>query len=237
MGCLLHLQHLNLSMNSFGGEIPTNISLHAAESAHLSLGGNNLQGSIRNELGRLKSLGSFRVGRNNLSGMVPASIYNISSIYIFGVTQNQLHRELPPNAGITLPNLQVFVGGANSFTRNIPASLSNASGLQVLDFARNGFTGKLPGESFGKLQSLVKLNFDENRLGSGKAEVLGLIRNHFEGEFPGSIANLSTQLKIPTLGVNMIHGSIPRGIGVNLSAFGVEGNDLGGSVPSEIGKL
>lgn len=112
----------------------------------------------------------------------------------------------------------MFVGGANRFTGNIPASLSNASGLQVLDF---GFTGKLPGESFGKLQSLVKPNFDENRLGNGKAgdlsflsvlanctnlEVLGLSRNRFGGEFPGSITNLSTQPKILTSGVNMIHG-------------------------------
>lgn len=69
--------------------------------------------------------------------------------------------------------------------------------------------------------------------------MLGLSRNRFGGEFPGSIANLSTQLKILTLGVNFIHGSIPRGIGnlVNLSAFGVERNNLGGSVPGEIGKL
>ncbi|PQQ18674.1 putative LRR receptor-like serine/threonine-protein kinase [Prunus yedoensis var. nudiflora] len=239
IGRLLHLQHLNLSMNSFGGEIPTNIS-HCTQLKvlslvsnelvgsipkqlslmlslthiwldgnnlsgtipswignfsslnSLSLGSNNLQGSIPNELGRLKSLGSFRLGSNNLSGMVPASIYN--SIYIFGVTQNQLHGELPPNAGITLPNLQVFVGGAKQIHREHSCIVVNCFWISDWEVG---------------------------------------------GELPRSIANLSTQLKILTLGVNFIHGSIPRGIGnlVNLSAFGVEGNNLGGSAPGEIGKL
>ncbi|CAL8993991.1 unnamed protein product [Prunus brigantina] len=126
-------------------------------------------------IGNFSSLNSLSLGSNNLQGSIPNELGRLKSLGSFRLGRNNL-------SGM------VFVGGANRFTGNIPASLSNASGLQVLDF---GFTGKLPGESFGKLQSLVKLNFDENRLGNGKA---------------GSITNLSTQLKILTSGVNMIHG-------------------------------
>ncbi|XP_068340228.1 probable LRR receptor-like serine/threonine-protein kinase At3g47570 [Pyrus communis] len=153
-----------------------------------------------------------------------------------------------------LPNLEKFSGGVNKFTRSIPVSLSNASKLRILDFAENGLTGKLPGESFGSLRSLFKLNFDDNRLGSGKTgdlnslsflanctnlEVLGFSRNRFGGELPESIANLSTKLRIFTMGGNLIRGSIPIGIAnlVNLINLGMEQNYLSGSVPDVIGKL
>ncbi|KAH0976166.1 hypothetical protein GBA52_018065 [Prunus armeniaca] len=156
--------------------------------------------------------------------------------------------------GITLPNLEVFAGGVNKFTGTVPLSLSNASRLQVLDFPENGLTRAIPAENLATLQSLVRLNFDQNRLGSGKTgdlnflsflvnctslEVLGLKGNHFGGELPASIANLFTQLKKLTLGTNLIHGSIPNGIGnlINLISLGLEGNYLGGSVPDVIGKL
>ncbi|CAL9002474.1 unnamed protein product [Prunus brigantina] len=253
LSSLLNLNHLWLSLNNLIGTIPGWIGNFSSLNS-LRLSHNNFQGSIPNELGRLTALGRFVLAGNHLSGKVPASIYNISSIYVFSVVGNQLQGELPPNVGITLPNLELFLGGRNRFTGNIPASLSNASRLRSIDFGQNGLTGTIPAESLGSLQSLVRLNFRRNRLGSGKTgdlnflsflanctslEVLGLSRNQFGGELPGSIANLSTQLKHLTIGGNLIHGSIPTDIGnlLSLNTLEVEHNYLGGSVPDGIGKL
>ncbi|XP_021823259.1 uncharacterized protein LOC110764568 [Prunus avium] len=253
LSSLLNLVSLGLGRNNLTGTIPHWIGNFSSLEIFV-LAANNFQGSIPNELGRLTNLRRFIVWDNNLSGMIPTSLYNISSIYYFAVTTNQLHGELPPNVGITLPNLEVFAGGVNKFTGTVPLSLSNASRLQVLDFAENGLTGPIPAENLATLQSLVRLNFGQNRLGSGKAgdlnflsfpanctslEVLGLNDNHFGGELPASIANLSTQLKRLNLGTNLIHGSIPNGIGnlINFTFLGVAENYLGGSVPDVIGKL
>ncbi|CAN6715856.1 unnamed protein product [Malus baccata var. baccata] len=253
LSSLLNLTHLWVYGNNLTGTIPSWIGNFSSLNT-LYLDTNNFQGSIPNEFGHLTSLGKFVLGLNNLSGTVPSSIYNISSLYVFDVTQNQLHGELPPNVGITLPNLEQFYISLNKFTGAFPLSLANASRLQSLDFSLNGLTGTLPAESLGSLQSLVWLNVDRNKLGSGKTgdlnflsflanctslEMLGLHGNRFGGELPGSIANLSTHLKYLTLGKNLIHGSIPNGIGnlENLILLILEYNELDGSFPEGIGKL
>ncbi|BFG36114.1 hypothetical protein CerSpe_223880 [Prunus speciosa] len=175
-------------------------------------------------------------------------------MYVFSVFDNQLHGELPPNIGIHLPNLQEFYGGANKFTGTIPTSLSNSSRLRMLDLRQNGLIGTLPAATLGRLQRLVRISFSYNRLESGKTgnlnflsflanctslRLLALNNNHFEGELPRSIGNLSTQLKYLFLGRNLIRGSIPDDIGnlLSLNDLGMEENYLSGIVPDEIGKL
>ncbi|CAL8087913.1 unnamed protein product [Prunus armeniaca] len=250
---LVNLYYVSVAANNLTGAIPNWIGnfsyLHT-----LYLSKNNFRGSIPNELGRLTHLAEFDISLNNLFGIVPSSIYNISSIKIFGVAGNQLHGELPPNVGISLPNLEIFDCGMNNFTRAIPASWSNSSRLQELDCSANGLTGTLPAESLGRLRSLVRINFGGNRLGSGKAgdlnfliflancsglEDLLLDHNHFGGELPRSIADLSTQLKYLYLAGNFIHGSIPEGIGnlTSLALLAMNNNYFSGSVPDAIGKL
>jgi hypothetical protein len=76
--------------------------------------------------------------------------------------------------------VEIFAGGVKSFTGLIPVSMSNASGLQVLDFAQNGLTVTIP-RTLGWLNSLVRLNFDQNNLGNG--DVVDDL------SFPSSLAN------------------------------------------------
>ncbi|XP_065851934.1 putative receptor-like protein kinase At3g47110 [Euphorbia lathyris] len=249
---LSNLVVLGLGGNNLTGTIPSWIG-NFSNLFGLSLALNNFHGNIPDELGKLSGLGFFQLYGNYLTGTVPSSIYNLSSIYYFSVTQNQLHGQLPADIGLKFPSLRVFAGGVNNFTGSIPVSLANASALEVIDFAQNALTGTIP-TNLQRLQSLYRLNFDENNLGNWEIgglnfltslsnctslEVLGLGRNRFGGELPSSIGNLSTQLKILTIGKNGIHGSIPVEIEnlVNLGLLGFEGNLLTGNVPAVIGKL
>ena len=252
LSSLTKLVNLSLGQNNLTGTIPAWLGNISSLNV-LSLLENNFQGSIPSELGRLSSLRFFRLSVNNLSGTIPLVIFNISSIYSFSVTQNRLHGSLPPDVGLTLPNLQMFLGGQNSFTGPIPVSLSNASQLQFLDFSSNGLTGTVP-QNLASLQGLVVLAFEENSLGKGEdgdlnflsflanctsLEVLRLYGNSFGGVLPNSIANLSTKLQFLTLGGNMIHGYIPTGIGnlINLTLLRLDGNYFGGTLPDVLGKL
>ncbi|ONI29519.1 hypothetical protein PRUPE_1G200700, partial [Prunus persica] len=238
LSSLVNLYYVSADENNLTGAIPNWIGnfsyLHG-----LYLTQNNFRGSIPNELGRLTRLAEFSFGLNNLFGIVPSSIYNISSITTFAVTGNHLHGELPPNVGISLPNLEIFTCGMNNFTGAIPASWSNSSRLQNLDCGGNGLTGTLPAENLGRLGSgkAGDLNFLSFLANCTGLENLGLDNNH--GELPRSIANLSTQLKYLYLGRNLIHGSIPEGIGnlTSLALLGMKNNYFSGSVPDAIGKL
>ncbi|KAL7169694.1 hypothetical protein ACSBR2_034679 [Camellia fascicularis] len=252
LSSLSKLLILSLGVNSLTGKIPAWIG-NFSSLLILGLTQNNLVGSLPNELGHLSHLGIFQLYGNQLSGIVPPSIYSISSIYYFSVTQNHSHGQIPTDVGLTLPNLQIFAGGVNNFKGTIPVSISNASGLEILAFAQNNLTGTLP-TSLGRLRALYWLHFDDNQLGYGKnGELnfvnslvnctnlfkLGIARNHFGGELPGSIANLSTQMEKFTMGSNLIYGNIPFGIGnlVNLNNLAMEDNLFTGNVPDVIGKL
>ncbi|XP_030925484.1 probable LRR receptor-like serine/threonine-protein kinase At3g47570 isoform X1 [Quercus lobata] len=252
LSSLSKLVYLYLGVNNLTGNIPAWIG-NFSSLYGLGLSRNNFQGSIPSELGRLPRLGFFQLAENYLSGTIPPLIFNISSIYYFSVAKNQLHGSLPPDLGLTLPNLQIFYCTYNNFTGPIPASLSNASQLMHLSFGDNCLTGTVP-QSLASLQSLVRLYFSQNKLGYGKDEDLNFLsflanctsleglalnNNYFGGVLPSSVANLSTQLQLLTLGGNMIHGDIPIGIGnlVNLEVLVLEDNYLGGTLPHVIGKL
>ncbi|MED6139895.1 hypothetical protein PIB30_088237 [Stylosanthes scabra] len=277
VGNLQHLQHVNISYNVFGGNIFGNLSQckelsilaaghnnftgtipswvgnFSSSMSQINLAVNNFHGSIPNEVGYLSSLTLLALNGNHFSGTIPLSVFNISSLYFFTVSQNNLHGTLPFDVGTTLPNLEIFAGGVNSFTGKIPESLTNASRLQILDFAENGLIGTIP-RKFSRLPLLERLNFEDNKLGSGKVgdlnfldslvnctslQVLGLAGNNFGGYLPSSISNLSTQLDTLTVGANKLHGSVPIGIGnlVNLTLLELEENSFSDHVPYTIGML
>ncbi|CAK9133867.1 unnamed protein product [Ilex paraguariensis] len=250
LSSLSQMLYWGLGANNLTGRIPAWIG-NCSSLVAISLVQNNLQGNIPHELGSLSSLKFFQISSNEISGSIPSSIYNISSIFFFSFARNQLHGQLPSDIGFTLPNLKEFYGGGNNFSGPIPVSLPNASGLQMLDFPENSLTGTVP-TNLGSLQAIYRIIFDYNKLGNEdignlltfltnctSLEELGLVGNLFGGKLPNSVANLSTNLKMLTLGSNLIYGSIPYEIGnlTNLTNLGLEGNFLTGRVPDAMGKL
>ncbi|CAL1363822.1 unnamed protein product [Linum trigynum] len=189
---------------------------------------------------------------NNLHGEVPASIFNLSALLTLSFGFNQLHGNLPRNLGISLPNLQMLDVAHNQFSGSIPASLSNASNLVLLQLNTNNFTGSMP--SMRSSNRLEHLYIYKNSLGSGEANDLSFLSsltnasslksliihtNHFGGNLPEQIGNLSKNLEMLSVGNNALEGSIPCGIQnlVNLQWLEVADNNLTGTIPSVIGNM
>ncbi|XP_058109124.1 probable LRR receptor-like serine/threonine-protein kinase At3g47570 [Magnolia sinica] len=252
LGSLSKLTNLSLRRNNLTGSIPPSLG-NLSSLTYLYLSINSLDGNIPSDLGRLVRLTILVIRENELSGMIPPQLYNLSSIKILDVGGNRFHGNIPPNLGLTLPNLQELYVRANQFTGTIPVSLSNASGLLNIHLSENGFIGSVP-MNFGSLKGLHTLAFWGNELGIGKArdlnflssltncsnlQVLDISKNRLSGVLPDSMANLSTQLRFLSLGVNSIFGSIPSGIQnlVGLTALAMEYNFLTGTIPVGVAKL
>lgn len=163
---------------------------------------------------------------------------------VLSFTSNQLSGTLPSSIGLTLPNLQILVIGENVFFGPIPGSLCNVSKLQYLRLPANKFVGIVP-TNLGNPQNLERLDFDENNLEGdfdfltslricSRLLKLGLAANQFEGVFPNSICNLSTQLRELYLGGNQIYGTIPVALEnlINLFVLSLDGNLFTGVIPS-----
>ena len=91
--------------------------------------------------------------------MVSSSVPS-SSITKIDVAVNQIQGHLPPDIGITLPNLETFTISNNQFIGSIPISISSALNLHILNLAKNKLTGKVP--SLDKLNRVRLISIAEN---------------------------------------------------------------------------
>ncbi|XP_058110945.1 probable LRR receptor-like serine/threonine-protein kinase At3g47570 [Magnolia sinica] len=252
LGSLSKLIDLSVSKNHLRGSIPPSLG-NLSSITTLDLSENNFDGQIPNQLGQLAGIINFAIGVNQLSGTIPPSIYNLSSIQVFSVPANRLQGRISPNLGLAFPRLRWISVGTNQFTGPIPISLSNASSLERVAFDSNSFSGHVP-LNLGSLSRLYQFNIEINQLGSREGDDLSFLTsltnctnlkgisaalNNLYGEFPSSIANLSTHLNMLLLGGNKIFGIIPKGIDnlISLYALDLSMNSLKGILPDAIGKL
>lgn len=252
LGNISSLILLDLSENRLEGAIPSSLG-NCSALLSLGLHDNRLEGIIPESLAHLRNLLDFDVSFNGLSGSIPSSLYNLSSLRFLNLGANNFVGKIPVNIGQTLPNLQYLIVQMNQFEGPIPISLSNASELEVLDLSKNNFSGAVP-PNLGKLANLYHLNLGWNQLVADDAEgwsfitgltnctqlsFLILCSNHFGGNFPSHITNLSTTLEWIVLSKNKISGRIPAEIKhlQSLTQVDLSHNLLNGSIPEAMGEL
>ncbi|MEM0578788.1 leucine-rich repeat domain-containing protein, partial [Flavobacterium polysaccharolyticum] len=138
LGSLINLKHLNFTLNSFIGEIPSSIG-NLTKLETLYLGFNyNINGNIPASLGNLTSLNELWLQRNSLNGIIPSSLgslLNLKKMYLFG---NALEGAIPNSFG-QLGQLESLYLHENLLTGEIPSSLTNLRYLKYLFLEKNKF--------------------------------------------------------------------------------------------------
>ncbi|GJN25991.1 hypothetical protein PR202_gb13881 [Eleusine coracana subsp. coracana] len=119
----------------------------------LKLSNSSLKGFIAPALGRLSFLQELYLDHNLLFGTIPKQIGSLRNLRVLDLSSNRLAGPIPSE----LSGLSSVSGALSIFYRN---------------FHSNGLTGNIPPE-LGKLQNLVELRLDRNRL---------------KGSIPGSTA-------------------------------------------------
>ncbi|ONK72923.1 uncharacterized protein A4U43_C04F24960 [Asparagus officinalis] len=253
---LSFLSVLDLSVNYFYGEVPTELGA-LSRLKELSLTTNLLRGSIPAELGLLKKLVYLDVGSNRLTGPVPKTLLcNCSSLQYVDLSNNSLAGKIAISDKCRLNDLKFLLLWLNNFDGPIPTSLSNYSTLAWIDFESNYLSGELPSEIFNKMPYLQYLHLSYNNFSSFSTNTnfdlfftslsnsthlqeLELAGNNLRGVIPSSIGDISASLQQIHLEDNLLYGPIPAKISnlVNLTYLNLSNNFLNGSIPSDISKL
>ncbi|XP_073289968.1 uncharacterized protein [Primulina huaijiensis] len=219
------LKVLDLSSNSFSGEMPDGFSSsHQLQLINFSF--NLFSGAIPADIGALQQLQFLWLDDNELYGTIPSALANCSSLIHFSGGDNMLSGVVPATLG-SLRSLQVISLPGNQLSGMVSSSLFckisalNAT-VRILILSSNGFTG-IDSNDGGTCVSVL--------------EVLDLHENQINGVFPGFLTNIST-LKNLDISGNSISGLLPDLIGnlVALELFRVGNNSLSGGIPESVTK-
>ena len=109
----------------------------------LSLGSNQLRGTIPPELGSLAHLRRLELADNDLSGGIPPEIGKLTRLTYLNLGPNRLVDPIPPELG-NLINLDWLNLQNNDLRGPLPPALSLLSNLRVLGLHNNDLRGPLP---------------------------------------------------------------------------------------------
>ncbi|XVF71079.1 hypothetical protein PTKIN_Ptkin12aG0006100 [Pterospermum kingtungense] len=240
------LSYLDISKNSFNGNIPNEIGAKLPSLSFLNMSKNNFGGSIPVSIGDLNSLDTLDLSNNNLTGEVPEHLaIGCSSLCSLTLSNNRLQGHIF-SSNFNLTNLKVLQLDGNNFSGRIPDCLSNCSSLSTLDVSNNKLSGDIP-RWIGNMSSLENI-------------VMG--NNHLEGPIPIELCQLNLNLQLLDISSNNISGSLPSCLSplsiteVHLSKNKLRGpltdafvnstrlvtldlshNQLTGNIPNWVGKL
>ncbi|KAM3280943.1 hypothetical protein P3S67_027963 [Capsicum chacoense] len=222
------LEILELSDNFFTGTIPNNLgNLHFYISdAHinglirpvignmnglteLSLGGNNLVGSIPSEIGKLKQLQGLSLPYNKFQGHITETVCDLSNLVKLFLQVNELSGEIPE----CIRNLSML----QDPWLEVPQDIGGLKAIVELYLSGNHFSGMMTSR-LGQLQNL---------------QYLDLSNISFFGQIPLSFANLIS-LEFLDLALNALSGTIPKSMErlSYLKSINVSFNDLEGEISS-----
>ncbi|NHF58277.1 T9SS type B sorting domain-containing protein [Flavobacteriaceae bacterium TP-CH-4] len=208
-----------ITTDAAGNVVDINLYDYVTPGGIFTGGGNNLNGTLPDELGDLPFLEGLAISGNpNLTGPLPDAIGNLGNLTQIFISNNALSGPIPETFG-NLTNLMDARMGRNLFSGEIPGTFSNLINLERLILNSNQLGGTIP-MFFGSL---------------GNLDVLDLGENQFTGNIPPELGNL-TALGWLDLGGNQLTGGIPNSLGniTGMDVFDVSDNQLTGTLPASL---
>ncbi|PIM98188.1 Serine/threonine protein kinase [Handroanthus impetiginosus] len=198
----------------------------------LKLGSNNLQGQIPGSLSLLSHLKLIFLNNNNLNGIIPAAFFSNCTL-LQNVDFSQ--NELTgkiPPEIGNCVNLWNLNLYSNQLSGEIPVSLANATGILSLDVENNSISGELPSDTFSKFNDLLYLHLSDNHMVSHD-------NNTNLEQFFNALKNCSELRELELVGMQL-GGTLPSSVGKlgkYLERLQLQENKIHGSIPPEVGNL
>ncbi|PON89308.1 GPCR kinase [Trema orientale] len=242
-----HLEELELAGMGLGGRLPNSIGRLGVNFAYLSLGENQITGSIPPSISNLSTLYMLNLTSNLLNGTIHADISHLPILEQLYLSRNLFTGPIQEALG-QLTHLGILDLSHNKFCGEIPASFGNLSRLNYLFLNNNLLFGKIP-PTLGNCEELHKIDLSHNRLtGKIPSEILLGMReiriymnfshNHLEGPLPIELSKLEDVQEID-LSSNNLSGNIFPQISscIALRLINLSHNALQGKLPDSIGDL
>ncbi|KAK4350779.1 hypothetical protein RND71_030092 [Anisodus tanguticus] len=236
------LQYLGLRGNLLTGTLSPDMCLLTGL---CDVRGNNLSGTIPDNIGNCTSFEILSLQGNRLTGKIPEVIGLMQALAVLDLSENELVGPIPPIFGNLSYTGKLYLHG-NKLTGLIPPELGNMSKLSYLQLNDNQLIGQIPSE-LGKLDQLFELNLATNKLEGPIPEnisscsalnQLNVHGNNLNGSIPSGFKNLES-LTYLNLSSNKFKGHIPSQLGriINLDTFDMSCNKISGGIPKELGQL
>ncbi|KAL6546889.1 hypothetical protein OROMI_022610 [Orobanche minor] len=186
---------------------------------YVLLSGNQLTGSLPEELGNLSNLNRIQIDENRISGPIPLSFANLSKIRHIHMNNNSLNGPIPPELS-GLPILLHLLLDNNNLSGYLPREPSKTQHLLILQLDNNNFNGSTIPSSYGNMTSLLKF-----------------LRNcSLHGEIP-NWSNMSNDAYID-LSLNQLDGSIATSaLSQNITVVDLSDNNMNGTIPGSFSEL
>ncbi|URE00417.1 LRR receptor-like serine threonine-protein kinase [Musa troglodytarum] len=239
-----HLRKLDISNNDLSAMLPKSIANLSRSLEELDIGGNQIAGSIAEEIGNLISLTKITMWNNLLGGAIPATLGRPSGLVLVKLGGNLLVGEIPATLG-NLTRLDHLNLGSNELHGSVPPSLGKCP-LNFLDLASNRLNGTVPVQIF-YIPTLTQLNISGNLLTGVLPSEIGNLRNtqsidasdnRLSGRLPSGIAECQV-LEILCIRGNYFQGPIPSSFSQlkGLRVLDISSNDLSGHIPDFLGRF
>lgn len=121
----------------------------------LSIGGNQIGGTLPANLGNSTALTRLSMFRNELEGSIPNSIVMLSNLRELNIHGSNFAESTIPNDIGALSKLETLDLAGTRVKGTVPQSIFSLSNLEHLDIQNNELTGGLP-DSLARLTSLGK---------------------------------------------------------------------------------
>ncbi|XWS70361.1 hypothetical protein CRYUN_Cryun03dG0041500 [Craigia yunnanensis] len=217
---LTNLRSLDISRNNFSGHFPGGIT-GLRNMVVLDAFSNSFSGPLPVELSELEFLEVVNLAGSYFNGPIPSAYGSFKSLEFLHLAGNFLNGNIPPELGNlkTVTHMEI---GYNSYEGNIPWQLGNMSELQYLDIAGANLSGAIPMQ----LSNLTKL------------QSLFLFRNKLTGLIPWEFSRIVALTNLD-LSDNLISGPIPESFAElkNLRLLSLMYNEMNGTVPEGIAEL
>ncbi|KAM3372792.1 hypothetical protein ACQJBY_019596 [Aegilops geniculata] len=251
---LSKLKYLNLSDNSFIGNIPESVS-NLVSLEVINLKGNNMSGALQNiGLENLRNLRELHLGSNRLNGSLPASIFALPCLEYLDLSENLFEGHIPINSSWNCSSLlQTIRLSGNKLSGKFDFFwLRNCAELKQIDLSRNTdlvVLAKMHGwaPKF-KLTTLALswCNLDKSMITEPHflrtqhhLQFLDLSNNNLPGSMPNFLFTNEAALVYLDLSNNLLVGSLyPIWQNqTNLQLVNVSLNHIEGQLPANISSM